>query len=174
MEAEGHRCYILVLLAHLLLLWVYLIVAVGRRADESVIVLQMFIAVINENFEIAEEQKRKRQVEEFIRRGEPQSAHVSWIDRLNPYRLVKARHQAVQVRSLPQNLVLPLKQTVGADVGQAAPSSAMNGFEVPKQKLRKLFGREKDDSVLRYRKRPVSAVVKPDAYADDYADDRGL
>lgn len=126
-----------------------------------------------QNFEIAEEQKRKRQVEEFIRRGAPQSAHVSWIDRLNPYRLVKARHQAVQVRSLPQNLVLPLKQTVGADVGEAPPTSASSALDSSRQRLRQLFGREGDDSVLRFRKRPDSKA-DPRAYDDDYADDRGL
>lgn len=145
----------------------------------------MFIAVINEvgilsvrlltapNFEIVEEQKRKRQVEDFIRRREPQSAHVSWIDRLNPYRLLKARHPVVQVRSLPPSLVLPLKQTGGADMGEAATSSTIHAFTHSKEKLRRLFGRQGDDSVLRYRKRPVSEAA-PRSYDDDYADDRGL
>jgi hypothetical protein len=126
-----------------------------------------------QNFEIAEEQKRKRQVEEFIRRGAPQSAHVSWIDRLNPYRLVKARHQAVQVRSLPQNLALPLKQTVGADVGEAPAASRSSALDVSKQRLRKLFGRDQDDSVLRFRKK-AGGKMEAKSYDDDYADDRGL
>lgn len=138
-----------------------------------VIVVKSRKLIGSQNFEIAEEQKRKRQVEEFIRRGEPQSAHVSWIYRLNPYRLVKARHQAVHVRSLPQNLVLPLKQTVGADVGEAIPTSGSSGLDIPKQKLKKLFGRDQDSSVLRYRKRPRSEAV-PKSHNDDYEDDRGL
>jgi hypothetical protein len=70
-----------------------------------------------QNFAVAEEQKRKRQIEEFIRKAEPVSKHVSWIDRLNPYRLISANRNAVKVNSLPPNLVLPLKQNVGADVG---------------------------------------------------------
>ena len=91
----------------------------------------MFIAVINEvssmsclvsltdfqNFAVAEEEKRKEQIEAFIRKSEPASAHVSWIDRLNPYRLMKAHHHSVKVETLPPNLVLPLKQNVGLDVG---------------------------------------------------------
>jgi hypothetical protein len=93
----------------------------------------MFIAVINEvstasryladeqNFAVAEEQKRKRQIEEFIRKAEPASAHVSWIDRLNPYRLMSANRNAVKVNTLPPNLVLPLKQNVGPDVGALPP-----------------------------------------------------
>lgn len=43
--------------------------------------------------------------------------HVSWIDRLNPYRLMKAHHHSVKVATLPPNLLLPLKQNVGMDVG---------------------------------------------------------
>jgi hypothetical protein len=70
-----------------------------------------------QNFAVAEEQKRKRQIEEFIRKAEPISAHVSWIDRLNPYRLMSANRNAVKVNTLPPNLVLPLKQNVGPDVG---------------------------------------------------------
>jgi hypothetical protein len=92
----------------------------------------MFIAVINEvglfaretesdaeiqNFAVAEEQKRKEQIDAFIRKSEPESAHVSWIDRLNPYRLMKAHHHSIKVETLPPNLVLPLKQNVGMDVG---------------------------------------------------------
>lgn len=77
----------------------------------------MFVAVINENFAVAEEQKRERQVAAFIRHSEPLSAHASWIDRFNPYRLMSAHHNAVKVDSLPPNLVLPLKQNIGADVG---------------------------------------------------------
>ena len=70
-----------------------------------------------QNFAVAEERKRKRQIEEFIRKAEPASAHVSWIDRFNPYRLMSAHRNAVRVDFLPPSLVLPLKQTVGPDVG---------------------------------------------------------
>ena len=88
----------------------------------------MFIAVINENFAIAEEQKRKQQMEAFIRKTEPVSAHVSWIDRLNPYRLMKAHHNSIKVDTLPANLVLPLKQSVGTDVGVSSKVSRLPMF----------------------------------------------
>jgi len=61
----------------------------------------MFIALINEvsftltrieaesnrdqNFEVAEEQKRDRQIQNYIRRAEPTVKTSSWIDRFNPY-----------------------------------------------------------------------------------------
>ncbi len=73
--------------------------------------------MFHQNFAVAEEQKRKQQIEAFIRKAEPLSTRTSWIDRLNPYRLMNARHTAINVDSLPHNLVLPLKQNVGPDVG---------------------------------------------------------
>jgi hypothetical protein len=111
----------------------------------------MFVAVINENFQVAEEQKRKRQVEDFIRRGEPRSAHVSWIDRLNPYRLMKAKPSAVRVQALPEALVLPLKQNVG-DVGHASDRAVVTSGQYTKEKIRRLLGRGEGESLLRRRR----------------------
>jgi hypothetical protein len=79
--------------------------------------MQMFIAVIQENFSVAEEEKRKQQVDAFIRRSEPESAHTSFFERWNPYNRIKGRHKAIRVAEVPQNLILPLKQTIGQDVG---------------------------------------------------------
>ncbi|WVR06351.1 hypothetical protein IAU60_003382 [Kwoniella sp. DSM 27419] len=138
------------------------------------IVLQMFIAVINENFAIADEQKRKQQIEAFIRKAEPQSAHVSWIDRLNPYRLMKAHHTAVKVGTLPPNLILPFKQNIGVDVGNL-PSTDLSAWDTTsgaKDAVRRLLGRDKEETpfLLRTRRRPVSTKIE----GPDEEDDRGL
>lgn len=122
---------------------------------------------------IAEEQKRKQQVDAFIRRAQPVSAHVSWIDRLNPYRLMKAHHDSVKVQTLPPNLVLPLKQNVGPDVG-GPPAESVDGTGT-KAAMRRLLGRgaeEKLDTRLRYLRRPRSARVED--LDDELDDDRGL
>lgn len=74
--------------------------------------LQMFIAVINENFEVAEEQKQAQQIHAYIRRAEPTAATVNWLDRFNPYRKLKANPKAVNVGALPDHLVLPMKKSV--------------------------------------------------------------
>ncbi|WVQ96668.1 hypothetical protein IAU59_003774 [Kwoniella sp. CBS 9459] len=140
------------------------------------IVLQMFIAVINENFAIAEEQKRKQQIEAFIRKAEPQSAHVSWIDRLNPYRLMTARHTAVKVATLPPNLVLPLKQNIGADVG-SVPTSDLGAWGTTsgaKGAMRRLLGRDKDESAIPLRNLRHSTSAKFEELDGDNEDDRGL
>ena len=95
--------------------------------------LQMFIAVINEvtfllafaraapnflplkNFEVAEEQKRAQQVQAYIRKSEPVSVRTNWIDKINPYRWLRAKPKAVEVSALPSNLVLPIKKSVVQD-----------------------------------------------------------
>ncbi|KAG8724518.1 calcium channel protein, partial [Ceratobasidium sp. 395] len=55
------------------------------------ILLQMFIAVIRENFEVAEEQKRQEQDAAYKRRIQPRVARVEWMERWNPYRLFNSK-----------------------------------------------------------------------------------
>ncbi|KAK8858595.1 hypothetical protein IAR55_002824 [Kwoniella newhampshirensis] len=155
--------------------WIAAIFLCGWFLFSNFIVLQMFIAVINENFAIAEEQKRKQQIEAFIRKAEMPSAHVSWIDRLNPYRLMTARHTAVKVDTLPPNLVLPLKQNFGADIASVQPTHlGRDNATGAKGAMLRLLGRDKDeyDIPLRHLKR--SPPTKLDDQEGDMDDDRGL
>ncbi|WRT67795.1 uncharacterized protein IL334_004769 [Kwoniella shivajii] len=160
--------------------WISAIFLCGWMLFSYFILVQLFIAVINENFAIAEEQKRKQQVEAFIRRAEPQSAHISWIDRLNPYRLMSARHNAVKVGTLPPNLVLPLKQNIGADVGGVSNSDvgAWGDTAGAKGAMRRLLGRDKEESSIPLRNlRRHTAPKFEDLDGDmddDMDDDRGL
>ena len=59
------------------------------------IVLQMFIAVINENFSVAEHEKRQQQLEQYLRRNEPPPLSIvaRLLNKLSPYRWLK-RHSA--------------------------------------------------------------------------------
>ncbi|TXT15853.1 hypothetical protein VHUM_00356 [Vanrija humicola] len=135
----------------------------------------MFIAVINENFEVAEEQKRKQQIENFIRKSAPVSTHVTLLERLNPYRLLKARHKAVRVDALPPNLILPLKQSIGADVGAPVIEDESTGTNAA---LRRLFGMdpEGDQSIplrnLNAEKRKSTRMAT--IIEDEFDTDRGL
>lgn len=97
----------------------------------------MFIAVINENFEIAEESKRSRQASNYWASHQPQKAGASWVRKLNPYRWFKAQPKAVAVEQLPTNLVLPMQRTVvedytlpkeGITVEVSISHSYLNGF----------------------------------------------
>lgn len=51
----------------------------------TVIVMQMFIAVINENFDVAEEQKRSQQASNYWSTHQVQAGKATWVRRLNPY-----------------------------------------------------------------------------------------
>ncbi|KAF9236771.1 Ion transport protein-domain-containing protein [Melanogaster broomeanus] len=80
------------------------------------IVLQMFIAVINENFSVAEEAKRGKQASDYWAHHQQQQVTQSrWMRKLNPYRWVKAEPVTVKVENLPSNLVLPMQKTLVED-----------------------------------------------------------
>ena len=81
----------------------------------TVIVLQMFIAVINENFNVAEESKKDQQATNYWATHRPQHAKVPWLRQLNPYRWVKADPVKVKVENLPPNLVLPMQKALVQD-----------------------------------------------------------
>ena len=75
----------------------------------------MFIAVINENFDVAEEQKRSRQASHFWAAQRPEKARAAWVRRLNPYRWFQAKPKAIAVDQLPSNLVLPMQKSLVQD-----------------------------------------------------------
>jgi hypothetical protein len=72
----------------------------------------MFIAVINENFDVAEEQKRSQQATHYWSTHQVQAGRATWVRRLNPYRWFKANPVKVKVENLPSNLVLPMQQAL--------------------------------------------------------------
>ena len=77
-----------------------------------VIVLQMFIAVINENFEVAEEAKRSQQATSFWANEQTQQGPVSWTRYLNPYRWFRPSPRAIVVENLRSDLVLPMQKAI--------------------------------------------------------------
>lgn len=81
----------------------------------TVIVLQMFIAVINENFEVAEEHKKSKQTSHFYSQQKARQGTATWLPRLNPYRWIKANPVTVRVDNLPSNLVLPMRTVLVQD-----------------------------------------------------------
>ena len=74
----------------------------------------MFIAVINENFDVAEESKRSRQASHYWASHRPQQVRAGWVRKLNPYRWLKAQPKAIEVE-LPSNLVLPMQKALVQD-----------------------------------------------------------
>jgi hypothetical protein len=80
-----------------------------------VIILQMFIAVINENFDVSEEHKKGKQAVNYFATYQPQITRFAWLRRLNPYRWVKPNPVTVKVENLRQDLVLPIQQSLVQD-----------------------------------------------------------
>lgn len=89
----------------------------GWMIFANFIVLQMFIAVINENFEVAEEAKKGKQATHYLNQNQAEQASSPWLRRLNPYRWVKANPVTVKVENLPSNLVLPMQKALIQDFG---------------------------------------------------------
>lgn len=83
----------------------------------------MFIAVINENFDVAEEQKKGKQASEFYNQQKAQNGTSSWFRNLNPYRWAKANPETAKVANLPSNLVLPVQRTLVQDYSIARSNS---------------------------------------------------
>ena len=84
--------------------------------------LQMFIAVINENFDIAEEAKRGQQANHYFQTTQgPDKTWAAWVHRLNPYRLFKPSPRAIVVENFPSNLVLPMQKALVQDYSLPMP-----------------------------------------------------
>lgn len=77
--------------------------------------MQLFIAVINENFDVAEELKKGKQTTHYLAMQQPVQASPPWLRRLNPYRWMKSNPKAVVVENLPSNLVLPMQKSIIQD-----------------------------------------------------------
>ncbi|KII90373.1 hypothetical protein PLICRDRAFT_173801 [Plicaturopsis crispa FD-325 SS-3] len=94
---------------------IVVIFVAGWMLFANFIVLQMFIAVINENFDVAEESKKGKQASDYWATHQPQQTRATWIRKLNPYRWVKANPVKVKVENLPANLVLPIQKALVQD-----------------------------------------------------------
>ncbi|RIA89873.1 Ion transport protein [Glomus cerebriforme] len=82
---------------------VFLIIYVSLS---NFILLTMFIAVLQENFEIAEEQKHKIQLQKFKRNVDPTEKKDDVIYRWNFYKYFQAKPKALAVENIPYNLIL--------------------------------------------------------------------
>ncbi|KAJ6589250.1 Ion transport protein-domain-containing protein [Mycena capillaripes] len=88
----------------------------GWMLFANFIVLQMFIAVINENFDVAEEAKKGKQASNYWEEANrPTAGHITWLRKLNPYRWIRASPVEVKVEALPANLVLPMQKSLVTD-----------------------------------------------------------
>ena len=81
----------------------------------AVIMMQMFIAVINENFDVAEEAKKGRQASHYWASQRQEKTQIPWMKKLNPYRWFAPAPKAIAVDNLPSSLVLPMQKALVQD-----------------------------------------------------------
>lgn len=92
----------------------------------------MFIAVINENFQVAEEAKKSEQASKFWATQNAREGKPTWVRVFNPYRWFKAKPVTVRVDELPSGLVLPMQKNLVVGYGNngALGSGAAGGSSV--------------------------------------------
>ena len=73
--------------------------------------MQMFIAVINENFSVAEEAKRKMQ-ESSRSEQRSQTTSSRWANMLNPYTWLRSESTTVDARNASSTLILAEEETL--------------------------------------------------------------
>ncbi|CAG8581095.1 8980_t:CDS:10 [Paraglomus occultum] len=93
------------------------------------VLLNMFIAVVQENFEIAEEEKRKRQLRAFIRKADPIVKTETVINKWNPYRFFKAKPKTLAVASIPSGLILHTQKSRVRDFMHDSDMDKQNKFK---------------------------------------------
>jgi len=104
----------------------------------------MFIAVINENFSVAEESKKVEQASNYWATYQPQGERFTWMRRFNPYRWVKPNPVKVKVENMPSKLVLPMEKTLVQD------------YSAPRQEARPVPVRHPAIWMMRHRTIPYS------------------
>ncbi|KAG8763613.1 calcium channel protein [Ceratobasidium sp. 423] len=106
------------------------------------ILLQMFIAVINENFDVAEEQKREEQLAAYQRKIQPRVARLEWMDKWNPYRFFKSEDNSTTEGGPTVSRSKSMLQRIRRSRTHARKASYHSDFDEPKgfiAVLRKFF-----------------------------------
>ncbi|KAH7886746.1 Ion transport protein-domain-containing protein, partial [Phlebopus sp. FC_14] len=149
------------------------------------IVLQMFIAVINENFSVAEETKRGKQASYYW--AHHQGQHVtrrSWIGRLNPYRWLNANSPTPEIENSHSDVISPEhkaliqgysvpRQSKESVARSTLPTSRPQGRHFPQRSitmLQQLFTgsvTSNDAPLSSLRPPPMGSAVSQDSGADE-------
>lgn len=79
-----------------------------------------------ENFEIAEEDKRKRQVRNYMRKTELELDKKTVVSRWNIYRYFKPQAKGLDIKNIPSNLVLSVQKNIVREFMNEATDSRTN------------------------------------------------
>ncbi|CAG8569817.1 3141_t:CDS:10 [Ambispora leptoticha] len=105
------------------------------------VLLNMFIAILEENFETAEEEKRKHQLKAFIQKADPKEKQEDIIDTWNIYRFFKAKPKALAVENIPSNLILSTQKS--------RVKEFLNDYNMESKRNSKLHRRRTENGFMR-------------------------
>ncbi|KAI7905468.1 Ion transport protein-domain-containing protein [Cokeromyces recurvatus] len=105
---------------------IYALFLVFWFAFSNFVLVNMFIAVLMENFEIAEEDKRKRQVLQFMEKTENELDKNTVVSRWNLYRYFKPKAKGLDIKNIPSNLILSVQKSIVREFMNEATESNIN------------------------------------------------
>lgn len=113
-----------------------------------VVLVNLFIAVLMENFEIAEEDKRKRQVTQFMEKTENELGQKTVVSRWNIYRYFKPQAKGLDVKNMPSNLVLSVQKNIVREFMNEATDVNVNEPTLQSAKNREQIDQQQQTGVL--------------------------
>lgn len=123
--------------------------------DTLVIMVNMFIAILMENFETAEEEKRQRQVQQYAEKHDSMKDNAeAIISRWNIYRYLRPNPKNVAIDSIPANLKLPLQKNDIRDFMNDGGQLDTIIQPHDDKKLMSYGGRQRQKEVITFRQRP--------------------
>lgn len=91
---------------------IYALFLVFWFAFSNFVLVNMFIAVLMENFEIAENDKRRNQILDYMKKTENELDKKTVVSRWNIYRYFKSQPKELDVTNIPSNLVLSVQKNI--------------------------------------------------------------
>ncbi|KAI8983763.1 Ion transport protein-domain-containing protein [Pilobolus umbonatus] len=112
---------------------IYALYLVFWFACSNFVLVNMFIAVLMENFEIVEDDKRKRQVLHYMKKTEDVLDKTNVVNPWNIYRFFKPKPKGLDIKNIPYNLVLTVQKSIVQEFMSGAEADKKAEPVVPRQ-----------------------------------------
>ncbi|KAI8991980.1 Ion transport protein-domain-containing protein [Mycotypha africana] len=105
---------------------IYALFLVFWFAFSNFVLVNLFIAVLMENFEIAEEDKQKRQIFNFMQKTENELDKDVVISRWNIYRYFKPKAKGLSVKDMPSSLTISTQKSIVREFMMVKTDNSLN------------------------------------------------
>ncbi|KAI8331328.1 Ion transport protein-domain-containing protein [Chlamydoabsidia padenii] len=128
-------------------------------AFSNFIMVNMFITILMENFETAEEEKRQRQVHHYAKKHDSVKANAeAIISRWNIYRYLRPNPKNVTIDSIPANLKLPLQKSDIRDFMNDGGQQHTIPQQDDDKKLKSSGGRRRQQEAISFKQQPFGYI----------------